>query len=246
MEIGSLTIGPTQPCAVIAEISCNHGQDFQRCIRMLDAAKEAGASAAKIQAYTPQELITLRGDGKAPAPWDYMTMRELYTKAQTPREWFPALFAYAEGINLPLFASVFGKESLEALEAVRCPAYKLASFERDQIELRRLVRMTGKPWMVSRPDYAEANIPTLYCPPNYPQDDFDYALIQRKGFAGFSYHGTSAVPPMLAMSFGAKVLEIHFQLDDEPGEFESEISLTATRFKFVVDSVRATEARKAA
>ncbi len=244
MIIQGVEIGFGKPCALIAELSCNHGQDFQRAIRMLDAAKASGASLGKIQAYSVQELIDLRGDGPAPAPWDSMSMSDLYSRAVTPREWMPGLFAYAEGIGLPLFASVFGKESLDVMESVNCPAYKLASFERDQLELRRLVKATGKPWMVSRPDFAETNTPTLYCPPLYPQKEINLSQIRKKGFAGFSYHGTNWMTPTLSVGYGASLVEVHFQLDSEPGEFEKDVSLTATQFGKMARTIRAHEAAK--
>jgi pseudaminic acid synthase len=246
VRIGTLDVGPGYPCALISEISCNHGQDFRRATRMLDAAKACGASAAKVQLYTPDELISLRGDGPAPAPWDSMTMRELYTKAMTPREWMPALFAYAEAIGLPLFASVFGAQSLEALEAVNCPAYKLASFERDKAWLRLLVESRGKPVIISRPDHPEPGIPTLLCPPEYPQREWPVDRIRPEGFFGYSYHGKSALIPSLAAACGAHMVEVHFQLDQEPGEFEASVSLGESAFRRMVRSVRRREEQEAA
>jgi pseudaminic acid synthase len=246
VRIGNIDIGPGHPCALVAELSCNHGQDFRRMCRMMDAAKEAGATLAKIQAYSPSELIALRGDGQAPAPWDYMTMRELYTKAMTPREWMPALFAYSEAIELPLFASVFGAESLELMERMGCPAYKLASFERDDVGLRLLVEATGKPIIISRPDHPEPGVPTLLCVEGYPQKEHPLQRIRAEGFFGYSYHGDTYNSPALSALFGAHMVEVHFQLDDERGEFEDEVSLTASEFAKMARAVRHQEAMAAA
>jgi pseudaminic acid synthase len=231
-----------KPCIVIAEIGNAHAQDFRRATRLLDAAKACNATWAKLQTYTPDELIKLRGDGKAPPPWDNMTMRELYGIAQTPLEWLPALFGYAEAIGLPLFSSVFGGESLDALEAVGCPMYKVASFERDAKELQDAVEKTGKPWMISRPDYPHAVIPTLYCPPNYPQTEIDLRVIKLGHFEGFSYHGTDWRVPASSVEFGAQIVECHFQLDAEPNPLESNVSLGEKDFAHMVEAIRRYEA----
>jgi pseudaminic acid synthase len=231
-----------KPCLIIAEIGNAHGQDFRRATRLLDAAKACNATWAKLQTYTPDELIKLRGDGKAPAPWDNMTMRELYSIAQTPLEWLPALFGYAEAIGLPLFSSVFGEESLAALEAVKCPMYKVASFERDAMELQDAVESTGKPWMMSRPDYPDRKIPTLWCPPFYPQTDTDVSTIRERQFDGFSYHGTDWRVPASSVEFGATIVECHFQLDAEPNPLESNVSLGEKDFAHMVEAIRRYEA----
>jgi pseudaminic acid synthase len=247
-NIGSLEVGDGLPCALVAELSNNANGNFENAIRLLDAAKESGASAAKLQCYTPEELIALRGDGTPPPPWDGMSMRELYLRAMTPRKWFPDLFKHAHNIGLPLFSSVFGTESLALLEDCGCPAYKVSSFERDQAPLRKAVQETGKPWIVSRPDYAEPNVPTLWCPVGYPQMGFDLEDMERGGFFGFSYHGIStAIPSWSATLYGAKMVEVHVQLDEEPSELEAGVSLRMSQLKLMSEHVRASEKnRKAA
>lgn len=243
-NIGNLEVGDGLPCALVCELSNNHNGSLENAFKLLDAAKESGASAAKLQCYTPEELIALRGDGTPPPPWDGMSMRELYLRAMTPRKWFPDLFRHAHNIGIPLFSSVFGTESLALLEDCGCPAYKVSSFERDQAPLRKAVQETGKPWIVSRPDYAEPNVPTLFCPPFYPQVSVDFSRIEYGGFFGFSYHGIHRSALMLAARYGARMVEAHFQLDDEPSELESNVSVTANHFRMAVNAIRADEERR--
>src|SRR5690242_15390697 len=109
MNIGPVQLGPGNPCAVVAEISNSHNGTLERAVRLLHAAKAAGADIVKVQAYTPDELVALRGDGPAPSPWHRYTMRELYSKARTPLAWMATLFGESP---LPIYASVFGAESL--------------------------------------------------------------------------------------------------------------------------------------
>jgi sialic acid synthase SpsE len=221
VRIGTLDISEGQPAALVAEIGNAHNGDFRRAIRLLDAAKEAGASAAKLQCYSPDELIALRGDGRPPAPWQNMTMRELYQKAMTPREWFPGLFGYAEAIGLPLFSALdFGKE-----------------------ELTRAVRDTGKPTIESCP-WATAPWDVrypVYAPAGYPQEEAKLSNIRNK-YWGYSYHGTNPDVPALSVAYGARFVEVHFHLQDEPSDLEANVSLNEHDFRYMVEQVRYIEA----
>lgn len=273
MNIGPLKVGPGEPCAIVAEIGNAHNGDFTRAIRLLDAAKACGASAAKLQAYTPAELVSLRGDGPAPEPWGSQgwTMLSLYQKARTPLRWLPSLYDYAATIGLPLFSSVFGLESLAMLEDCGNPAYKISKFEFDGKAARELfyaAARTGKPIIASTAD-AEASVglggaivspmeegPTtvlstlalLYCPGSYPcaiEDvhlpEFNTLRYKQRGHLGLSSHCLDLRLPVAAVARGAKVLEYHFMLDEEPSELEATVSLGESAFAEMVRNVRATE-----
>jgi sialic acid synthase SpsE len=258
-RLAGLPIGREHPAVVVAEISNNHNGSFDRARRLIDAAKAAGANLVKFQAYTPDELIHLRGDGRAPDPWGAQgwTMRTLYTRAQTPLDWLPALAAHCRAIDMPWFSSVFGPASLAALEALRCPAYKIARLDAQDLPLRRMVHRTGKPYLVSlgdearlsRDDLDGSTVRALYCPPGYPPP-IDQIRLPRFGDCGagdarpigLSSHCLDPLLPMVAVARGAKILEYHLQLDDEPSELESTVSLSASQFRRMVDDVRRVEA----
>jgi pseudaminic acid synthase len=244
VNIAGVECGGENPCRFIAEVSNNHGGSLDRATRLIAAAKESGADWVKFQCFAPQELVSLRGDGKAPEPWGSQgwTMKSLYEKAQTPFSWFPALAAFCDEIGMPWFSSVFGRESLALLESLNCSAYKLASLDRESTWLFNAVAKTGKPVIVSRPDYPDMNADaTLHCPKNYPQTE---GFRPNEGFDGFSYHGTDIFIPAAAALMGASIIECHFQLDDEPSELEANISLTASQFSHMVASVRNAESQE--
>lgn len=245
VNIGGVKIGPDQPCRLVAEISCNHAGNENRAIRLIEAAKDAGADFVKFQAYLPSELVALRGDGPAPEPWGSQghTMASLYEIARTPMEWFPGLFAAARALGIVPFSSVFGAESLEVLESCDCPAYKIAALDAHQEALKKLVRRTGKPTILSvrRPRYHADVI--LHCPPGYPQDEADIAWedMELGIFDGFSYHGTDWLIPARAAKAGAQLVEFHFHLADEPSELEANVSLTEHDVRALIEHVRRTE-----
>lgn len=249
MRIGSVEIGGTNPCRFVAEISNNHNGDLARALRLIEAAVDAGADVIKLQAFTSDELVSLRGDGPAPAQWGEQgyTMRSLYEKARTPLVWFPRIIAECEMLKVPWFSSVFGLESLALLESMGCPAYKIARLDNTQTELINRVLDIGKPLIVSRnPDYRGSpapNVAFLYCPPGYP------AVVDRlpsrfsaDRFLGLSSHCLAPELPVAAIARGCKLIEMHFQLAEEPSELEANISLDEHQFKAMVESVRTTEA----
>lgn len=198
------------------------------------------------------------------------TMLSLYQKAATPLPWFEYLARYCESFGIPWFSSVFGAESLALLESLNCPAYKIARLDNGQRDLVNAVIATGKPVIISeaepgesgridhRPDtvQSESTWLRLYCPPGYPQSRFNFADRFTPGlcphfaydchgqpprFDGFSYHGTDPAPCVVAATLGAKVIEAHFQLDDEPSELEANVSLAASQFRRMVNDARRTE-----
>jgi pseudaminic acid synthase len=255
MRIGSVEIGSGFPCRIVAELSNNHNGDRDRLGRLIDAAKAAGADLVKFQAYTPEELVALRGDGPAPEPWGSQgyTMHSLYEKAQTPLDWFSKIRDHCDRIGMPWFSSVFGSESLAALEAVGCPAYKISHFEYRNDILLKMVRMTHKPMIVSVPVKNEGdmdvytlpqNIVAVLCPGGYP------ALVEvmhlrnlfpNGDFIGLSSHCRHPLTGVVATARGAKCLEYHFHMETEPSELESNVSLNEREFAAMVRSVRQAE-----
>lgn len=263
ITIAGVGIGDFDRCRFVAEISNNHNGDRDRCGRLIDTAKAAGADFVKFQCYTPDELVALRGDGPAPEPWGSQgwSMRDLYTKAQTPLDWFPKIAAHCERVGMPWFSSVFGPESLAVLEANGCPAYKIAALDRRQYshicDVAARCVTGGKPLVISAPDEPTLEVRSggppcqtawLYAPPGYPQTKFAFAWKFDPDddcggpFTGFSFHGTDPLPCVVAATLGAKIIEAHFQLDDEPSELESNVSLRASQFAQMIADVRRVEA----
>jgi pseudaminic acid synthase len=250
--IENVSVGGSSPCRFVAEISNAHNGQFERALKLITAAKNAGADFIKFQCYTPNELIALRGNDPPPEPWASQgwTMRTLYGKAQTPLEWFPELFDYARAIRLVPFSSVFGNDSLAVLESVNCPVYKVAKLDNAHTWLVNACLKTDKKVIVSSEkaieSYVTPNVYNLYCPGSYSECGPDDIRLPRD-FASTGYLGLSShcVEPELAIAAvvrGAKMLEYHFQLDDEPSELEESVSLYAEDFKEMVRSVRTVEA----
>jgi len=248
LTIGGVGIGGDNPCRFVAEIGANHNGSYDTALRLIDAAKASGAEFVKFQAYTLDEILGLRGDGPAPEPWArYGTLRQLYEKAITPLEWLPDLFQYARDIGIVPFASVFGIESLAALEKVKCPAYKVARHDNHKASVTDPVYQTGKPMIVSATTEEVTwpselpDVLTLYCPPGYPAEDVGLPAFHDHPFSGLSSHCLDPLLPVAAVARGCKLIEMHLQLDDTRAELDGSFSLTEQQFRDMVDDVRDTE-----
>src|SRR5258708_39436170 len=124
---------------MVEELSAKHNQDYEQAVRIIHAAKEAGADAVKLQTYTP-DTITIASDRKefrigGGTLWDGRNLHDLYGEAYTPWEWQPGLKKVAEDLGMDLFSSAFDATAVDFLEKMDVPVHKVASFELVDIPL---------------------------------------------------------------------------------------------------------------
>lgn len=239
-EIDGVPVGGKNPCYVIAEMSANHGGTIDEAIKMIHAAKEMGANAVKLQTYRA-DTITLNCDNddfRLPSanPWEtFNTLYALYEKAYTPWEWHEELFREARAVGITIFSSPFDHTSVDLLESLHAPAYKIASPEITDIPLIKRVAKTGKPVIVStglaeREDIALAvetlrengchDLAVLRCTTAYPAPPSDSNLALLPDMAerfncvvGLSDHTLGQTVPLASIHYGAKIIEKHFVLN---------------------------------
>src|SRR5688572_7606837 len=133
ITIGKRKVGPGMPAYLIAEMSANHNQDFGQALAIMQAARDAGADAIKIQTYTPD---TMTIDSRAGSfiigkgtPWEGRDLYSLYGEAYTPWDWQPRLKRAAEDLGMDFFSTAFDETAVEFLERMDVPVHKVASFE---------------------------------------------------------------------------------------------------------------------
>jgi pseudaminic acid synthase len=264
IQIGARRIGAREPVYVIAELSANHNQDFETAVKLVHAAKDAGADAVKLQTYTA-DTITIASDREefrigGGTLWDGRTLHDLYAEAYTPWDWQPRLMQVANDLGLDLFSSPFDDTAVDFLEEMKVPAYKVASFELVDIPLIRKMAQTGKPIIMSTgmatvEEIEEAldtarqagasQIALLKCTSAYPSPPEEMnlrtipELSRRFGVpVGLSDHTMGTAVPVAAVSLGACIIEKHLTLSrSQPGP-DSAFSLEPQEFKAMVDAVR--------
>ena len=146
-------IGKGNPTYIIAELSANHNHDFKQVKEMVQAAKNSGADAVKIQTYTPDtmtlnldnEYFTIQDD----SVWGGKTLYELYEEAYMPWEWQEDLVRVGKDLGITVFSTPFDHTAVDFLESLNVAAYKIASFEITDLPLIKKISKTGKPIMMS-------------------------------------------------------------------------------------------------
>jgi pseudaminic acid synthase len=254
---------------IIAELSANHNGNLETAIQTIRAAKEVGADAIKIQTYTA-DTITLdshKDDFKVKQGtiWDGKYLHALYQEAYTPWEWHQAIFNAAKDVGIICFSSPFDNSAVDLLETLHAPAYKIASFEITDIPLIEYVAAKQKPVIISTGIAQESDIELavdacrrmgndkialLKCTSSYPAPVEEANMIMVKDLrerfgviSGLSDHTMGIAVPIVATTFGAKIIEKHFILDRKMGGVDSSFSLNVREFKEMVKAVR--EAEKA-
>jgi N-acetylneuraminate synthase len=260
-------VGPGAPVYVVAEISANHNQSYDEAVRLVHAAKEAGADAVKLQTYTPDTMtIDCRSDlfriSKGTI-WEGRNLHDLYAEAYTPWDWQPKLKTVASDLGLDLFSTPFDATAVDFLKKMGVPAYKIASFELVDTALLQKVASTGKPVIMSTGmatfgEIEEAvqtlrqsgctQLALLKCNSGYPAPPAEMNLRTIPHMAeafgvpvGLSDHTLGIAVPVAAVALGACIVEKHFTLARADGGPDSAFSLEPHEFKAMVDAVRVAE-----
>ncbi|MCI1477713.1 MAG: pseudaminic acid synthase [Clostridium beijerinckii] len=266
-KINNVKIGEGQKSFIIAEMSANHNHDYEKAVEIIKKAAWAGADAIKIQTYTP-DTITIDCDNeyfqiKQGTIWDGTTLHKLYQEAYTPWNWQPKLKKVAEEEGLVFFSSPFDYTAVDFLEEMDVPAYKIASFELNDIPFIEYIAAKGKPVIMSTgiarmgdiQDAVDAcrrmgneNIALLKCTSAYPSplEDINLKTIPNMKeifnvVVGLSDHTMGNAVSVGGAAVGASIIEKHMTLRRSDGGADSKFSMEPEEFKEMVDNIRMVE-----
>lgn len=267
IKIGSRYVGEGERTFIVAEVSANHLQDYSRAEAIIRAAADAGADAVKLQTYT-SDTITLDCDNEyfqitQGTIWDGTTLHKLYETAYTPWDWQPKLKKYAESLGMECFSSPFDATAVDFMDEMDMPAYKIASFEINDIPLIRKIAKLGKPIIIAtgiayledieralRVCKEEGNeqVILLKCTSTYPSpyEDMNLKVIPNMAqvfdcITGLSDHSMGSVAAVASVALGARMVEKHLTLSRADGGPDAEFSMEPAEFKRMADEIRIAE-----
>lgn len=244
---------------VIAEMSANHGGSLENALEIVRQAAKTGADCVKIQTYTA-DSITIDCDNEYfqihdGGLWDGYKFYDLYTEAGTPYEWHQAIKDECERCGLDFLSTPFDPKAVDFLESLGVEAYKIASFELNDIPLIEYAASKGKPMimscgMASPEDIQDAvdacrrmgnnQIVLLKCCSEYPSNWEDMHLgnipDMRSRFGvhvGLSDHSFGSLGAIVAVSLGARVIEKHVKIEGIESP-DSKFSMTMEDFAQMV------------
>jgi pseudaminic acid synthase len=267
IRIGKRYVGEGEKTFVVAEVSANHLQDYGRAEAIIKAAAQAGVDAVKLQTYTP-DTITLDCDNDyfqitQGTIWDGTTLHKLYEEAYTPWEWQPRLMEYANGLGLECFSSPFDATAVDFMKEMDMPAYKVASFEINDIPLIRKIAGLGKPVILATgiayledmeralqvcKEEGNEQVVLLKCTSAYPSpyEEMNLKVIPNMAqvfdcITGLSDHSMGTAAAVASVALGAKMVEKHLTLSRADGGPDGAFSMEPDEFKKMVDEIRIVE-----
>ena len=242
----------------IAEMSANHGGSLDNALKIVREAAAAGADCVKIQTYTA-DSITIDCDNEyfkiKGGLWDGYKLYDLYTEAGTPYEWHQAIKEECEKCGVDFLSTPFDPNAVDFLEDLGVEAYKIASFELNDIPLIEYTASKGKPMIMScgmatPEDIQDAvdacrrvgndQIVLLKCCSEYPANWEDMHLGNipdlRNRFhvpVGLSDHSFGSLGAVVAVALGAQVIEKHVKIEGVESA-DSAFSMTMDEFAQMV------------
>jgi N-acetylneuraminate synthase len=267
IRIGEREIGPGNPAYFIAEMSANHNQDLEQALKIVEAAKAAGADAIKTQTYSPDSItMPLKGTGKVldGTIWEGSDLYDLYVKACMPMEWQAVIKKAAKEAGLDFLSTAFSPKDVAFLEKLEVKAHKTASFELVDIPLIERMASTGKPLIISTgmgtlEEIDEAvqaakrggcrEMALLKCTSAYPAAPNEMNLRAIPFMStrynvpiGISDHTLGTTISVAAVALGANIVEKHLTLSRSTPGPDSQFSVEPSEFKTMVSDIRKVEA----
>lgn len=255
---------------IIAEMSGNHNQSLERALEIVELAAKAGVDALKLQTYTADTMTLDIAEREffikdKDSLWNGTSLYDLYKKAYTPWEWHESIFKRCRELDIVGFSTPFDDTSVDFLESLDVPIYKIASFENIDLPLIKKVAQTGKPIIASTGMASIAELDELVrtarengcrdltllkCTSSYPSTPEGTNLLtiphMRDLFnckVGLSDHTLGIGAAVASVALGANVIEKHFTISRADGGVDSAFSLEPTEMKMLVEEAnRAYEA----
>jgi N,N'-diacetyllegionaminate synthase len=247
-------IGLDRPPFIVAEVGFNHNGDVALGRRMIQAAKENGADAVKLQTFVADKLYSKRFMANDPAdPEKQIPLYEFFKRSELKPSEYEELFAHAKDLGIPLFSTPFDEGSLDMLVGLGMAAIKIASPDLTHLNLIRHAAKKNVPVVLSTgmgnfDEIAKAvdvvrkagndRIVLLHCVSNYParHEEMNVRCLNelKTRFnlpVGLSDHTTDNQAAIVATALGAVMIEKHFTIDRKLAGADNAMSIEPEELK---------------
>jgi len=267
VAIGNRLVGPGQPCFIIAEAGVNHNGDLDLARRLIDEAARAGADAVKFQTFTAEAVISPQAPKAAyqkVTTGAQQSQLDMVRAFELPMDAFRLLADHAGERGIMFLSTPFDHASVDALDAIGVPAFKVPSGEVTNLPLMRRIGATGKPVILSSGMSTLGEVETaievlraagcprlvlLHCTSAYPAtaESVNLRVMDTMAMAfglpvGYSDHTVGIAVPIAAAARGACCVEKHFTLDRELPGPDHKASLDPLELAAMVAGIRVAEA----
>ncbi len=245
-------VGDDYPIFIIAEAGINHQGEVSIAKELIKRAKLCGADCVKFQKRTVNRILTKEGlDKPYIGPNSFgNTYGEHKNFLELSFSDFRELKKYADDLGILFTASGWDEESVDFLDSLDVPFFKVASADLTNFPLLEYTAKKGKPMIIST-GMANMNmvkqafehvtqfnkaIVLMQCTSSYPApfEELDLNVIKTfkeefpTAVIGYSGHEKGIAISTAACVLGARVIERHFTLDrcmkgsDHAASLESE------------------------
>jgi sialic acid synthase SpsE len=237
---------------IIAEIGSNHNNDFDLAIKLINTAIEAKCDAVKFQFFKADKIVQKKSPG-----W------KVLKKIELNKEWIPKLKKYCFKNQILFSVSIFDLDGLELVKSIGLDFYKIASPELEDYLLVKNISKLNMPTIISTGasklstisktvelfrSNSHTNFALLHCISNYPTNDNQLNLGMigslKKSFGvpvGFSDHGKSIYPSIIAAATGASIIEKHITIDKKMPGPDHHFALDPNELRQMVKGIRVSE-----
>lgn len=260
LEVGHRLVGDGHPCYVVAEACINHNGDFETALRMVEAARAAGADAIKFQVhYLDDEMLP-----DVPTSSNFSRpLRQVLEETNLTDDEHLALKEQCERLGIEYLCTAYCREAGDFLAGMGVPAFKTGSGEMTNHPFLRSLARHGAPLLVSTgmADLAELDrtvevlretgtpFGIFHCTSEYPPryEDINLGLIpfykERYGVVvGHSDHTPTIYSALGALAYGANLVEKHLTLDKTQPGADHAVSIEPGELHELVRGIRMIEA----
>lgn len=266
IKISNTIIGRGQPCYVIAEIGINHNGKLDLAKKLIDVSVAAGANAVKFQKRTLNELYKKDVlDNPNIESQGFEILIDVLKQVEFNESDYKKIVDYCNEKNTTFLCTPWDKPSVDFLEKLQIPAYKIASADMTNFPLIKYISKTKKPIIVSTGmstmeeientvsflKNEDASFILMHCNSTYPSpiDTLNLNLIPTlmEKFdvpVGYSGHEADIIPTLTAANLGAVVIERHITLDKTMEGIDQAASLDPDEFTNLIKFIREAEKAK--